>query len=51
MTKLTEMTQLMSDMIMTMRIPLTNERNVTLVSAYDQTMANPEENKDTFYSH
>ena len=39
-----------SDRIMTMRIPPTKDRNVTIVSAYASTMANPEENKETFYS-
>ena len=37
-----------SDMIMTMRIPLTKDVNATIVSAY--TITNPEENKETFYS-
>ena len=35
---------------MTMRIPLTKDRNATIVSAYAPTMANPEDNNDTFYS-
>ena len=39
-----------SDRIMTMRIPLTKDRNATIVSAYVPPMANPEENKETFYS-
>ena len=50
MTKLTEMPHPVSDRIMTTRIPLTKDRNVTIVSAYAPTMANPEENKETFYS-
>ena len=33
-----------------MRIPLTKERNDTIVSAHAPTMANPEENKETVYS-
>ena len=49
--KLTEMPHPVSDRIMTMRIPLTKERNATIVSAYAPTMTNPEENKETFYSH
>ena len=48
--KLTEMPHPMSDGIMTMRIPLTKDRNATIVSAYAPTMANPEEKKETFYS-
>ena len=31
-------------------IPLTKDRNATIVSAYAPTMTNPEENKETFYS-
>ena len=36
--------------IMTMRIPLTKNRNATIVSEYAPTMANSVENKETFYS-
>ena len=36
---------------MTMRIPLTKDRNATIVSTYAPTMTNPEENKETYYSH
>ena len=50
MAKLTEMPHPVSDRIMTMRIPLTKDRNATIVSAYAPTMTNPEENKETFYS-
>ena len=48
--KLTEMPHPVSDRIMTMRIPLTKDRNATIVSAYAPTMTNHEENKETFYS-
>ena len=48
--KLTEMPHPVSDRIMTMRIPLTKDRNATIVSAYAPTIANPEENKEIFYS-
>ena len=48
--KLAEMPHPVSDRIMTMRIPLTKDRNATIVSAYAPTMTNPEENKETFYS-
>ena len=50
MEKLTEIPHPVSDRIITMRIPLTNDRNATIVSAYAPTMANPEENKEAFYS-
>ena len=50
MAKLTEMPHPMSDRIMTMIIPLTKDRNATIVSVYAPTMANHEENKETFYS-
>ena len=39
-----------SDRSITIRIPLTKDRTATIVSAYGLTMANPEENKETFYS-
>ena len=45
---LTEMPHTESDRIMTMRIPLTKDRNATIVSAYTPTITNPEENKETF---
>ena len=48
--KLTELPHPVSDRIMTMRIPLTKDRNATIVSAYAPTMTNPEENKETSYS-
>ena len=47
--KLTEMPHPVSDRIMTMKMPLTKDRNATIVSAYTPTMANPGENKKTFY--
>ena len=47
--KLTEMPHPVSDRIMTMRIPLTMDRNATIVGAYAPPMANPE-NNETFYS-
>ena len=39
-----------NDRIMTMRIPLTKDRNATIVRAYVPTMAIAEENKEAFYS-
>ena len=50
MIKLTEMPHPVSDRSMTMRIPLTKDRNATIVNAYALAMANPEENKEAFYS-
>ena len=50
MAKLTKMPHPVSDRIMTMRIPLSKDRNATIVNAYAPTMVNPEENKETFYS-
>ena len=49
MTNLTEMLRPVNDKIMTIRIPLTKDRNATIVSIYAPTMANPEENKEPFY--
>ena len=40
LTKATEMLHPVSDRIMTMRIPLTKDRNATIASAYAPTMAN-----------
>ena len=48
--KLTKMPHPVSDRIMTMRITLTKHLSATIVSAYDPTMTNPEENKETLYS-
>ena len=50
MAKLTDIPHPVSDRIMTMKITQTKDRNVTIVSAYAPTMANPEENKEAFYS-
>ena len=46
--KLTEMPHPVSDRIMTMRIPLTKDRNATIVSAYTPTMANPRRTRRHF---
>ena len=48
--KLAKISHAVSDRIMTMRIPLTIDQNATIVSACPPTMADPEENKETFYS-
>ena len=50
MVMLTKMTHPVSDRIMSMTILLTKDRNATIVSAYAPTMANPDENKEAFYS-
>ena len=47
---LTDIPHRVSDRIMTMIIPRTKDGNATIVSAYNPTMANPEENKETLYS-
>ena len=49
-TKLTEMPRLVSDRIMTMRLPLTKDNFATVISVYAPTMANPEEDKEAFYN-
>ena len=50
MAKLTEIPHLVSERIMSMRIPLTTDQNATIVSAYTPTMDHPEDNKETFCS-
>ena len=49
-TKLTEMPWPESDRIMTMRLPLSMDNFATIISVYDPTMTNPDENKETFYN-
>ena len=49
-TKLTEMTQPVSDRIMTMRPPLSQDNFATITSVYAPTMTNPDENKEAFYN-
>ena len=40
----------MSDRLMTLRLPLTNERNCTVIATYAPTMTNGQETIDSFYS-
>ena len=49
-TKLTEMPRLVSDRIMTMRLPLSKDNFATIISVYAPTMTNPDENKEAFYN-
>ena len=49
-TKLTEMPRPVSGRIMTMRLPLSKDNFVTVISVYAPTMTNPDENKDAFYN-
>ena len=39
-----------NDRLMTLRLPLSGKRHVTIVSAYASTMTNPDEVKDKFYN-
>ena len=49
-TKLTEIPRPVSDRIMTMRLPLSKDNFVTIISVYAPTMTNPDENKEVFYN-
>jgi len=49
-TKLTEIPQPISDRIMKMRLPLSRDSCVTIISVYAPTMTNPDENKEAFYN-
>ena len=49
-TKLTEMPRPVSDRIMTMRLPLSKDNFVTIISVYAPIMTNPDENKEAFYN-
>ena len=48
--KLTEMPRLVSDIIMTMRLPLSMDNFATIINVYPPTMTNPDENKEAFYN-
>ena len=47
--KLTEMPRLVSDRIMTMRLPMSTDNFATIINVYAPAMTNPNENKDAFY--
>ena len=49
-TNLMEMPRPVSDKIITMRLPLSNDNFTTLISVYAPTMTNPAENKEMFYN-
>ena len=49
-TKLTEMPRPVSDIIMTMRLPLSKDNFATIISVYAPTIINPDENKKAFYN-
>ena len=49
-TKLTEIPRPVSDIIMTMRLPLNKDNFATIISVYAPTMTNPYENKEAFYN-
>ena len=49
-TKLTKMPRPVSDIIMTMRLPLNKNNFATVISMYTPTMTNPDENKEAFYN-
>ena len=49
-TKLTETPRPVSDIIMTMRLPLSKDNFATIISVYAPTMTYPDENKKAFYN-
>ena len=46
----TETPRLVSNKIMTMRLPLSKDNFATIISVYAPTMTNPDENKEAFYN-
>ena len=49
-TKLTEMPRPVSDIIMTVILPLSKNIFATIISVYAPIMTNPDENKEAFYN-
>ena len=49
-TKLTEMSRLVSDIIMAMKLPLSKDNFATIISVYAPTMKNPDEYEEAFYN-
>ena len=49
-TKLTEMPRLVSDRIITLRLPLSKDNFATIISVYAPTMTNADENNEAFYN-
>ena len=44
------MPRLISDIIMTMRLPLSKDNFVTMICVYAPTITNPDENKEAYYN-
>lgn len=47
--KLVSLPQGINDRLMTLRLPISDAKHITIISAYAPTMTNPDENKEKFY--